>query len=66
MNRKLVNENSKIPMKNRLLIVMFVISTAIFNCKENRKFIEVKNLSAFDNTLFIPTLEQKILLNGTC
>ncbi len=34
-------------MKNRLLIILFVISTVIFSCKENRKFPEVKNLSAF-------------------
>ncbi|MFA5620066.1 MAG: hypothetical protein WDA08_07170 [Weeksellaceae bacterium] len=47
-------------MKNRLLIILFVISTAIFSCKENHKFTEVKNLSAFDNTLFIPTLEHQI------
>lgn len=46
-------------MKNRLLIILF-ISSIIFSCKEDRKFPEVRNLSEFENTLFIPTLEHKI------
>jgi len=49
--------------KIRLILVQAFIFLLLFSCKENRKFTEVKNLSAFDNTLFIPTLEHEISRN---
>ena len=48
-------------MKN-LFIFSFLLFT-ILSCKEERKFPEVKKLSEFEETVFIPTLEHKISQN---
>ncbi len=45
---------------NRRILIFCLLFTNFYNCKENRKFPEVRNLSEFENTLFIPTLEHKI------
>lgn len=41
-------------------IVVTLILTTLFCCKNDRKFPEVKKLSEYANTQFIPTLEHKI------
>ena len=39
---------------------MTLILTIFFSCENDRKFPEVKKLSDYENTQFIPTLEHKI------
>ncbi|MCC7454560.1 MAG: hypothetical protein IT222_10370 [Crocinitomix sp.] len=49
--------------KNKVIISTFIL-TAIFSCaeiiKDESRFPEVKNLTEYKNTTFIPTLEHKI------
>ena len=47
-------------MKNQTAIIFTLILTTLFSCKNDRKFPEVKKLSEYKNTQFIPTLEHKI------
>lgn len=47
-------------MKRQTAIILTLILTTIFSCKDDRKFPEVKKLSEYKNTQFIPTLEHKI------
>jgi len=42
--------------------LVFILTT-LFSCKNERKFLEVRNLSEYKNTQFIPTLEHKISNN---
>jgi len=39
---------------------LILILTTLFSCKNGRKFPEVKKLTEYENTKFIPTLEHKI------
>lgn len=52
-------ELTEIMKKQTVILLTFVFATLI-SCKDDRKFPEVKDLSEFKNTLFIPTLEHKI------
>lgn len=47
-------------MKRQTAIISTLILTTLFSCKNDRNFPEVKKLSEFENTQFIPTLEHKI------
>jgi hypothetical protein len=47
-------------MKRQNVIILTIILTTLFSCKNDRKFSEVKKLSEYKNTQFIPTLEYKI------
>ena len=47
-------------MKRQTGIILTLILTTLFSCKNDRKFPEVKKLSEYKNTQFIPTLEHKI------
>ncbi len=47
-------------MKNQTAILLTLILTTLFSCKNDRKFPEVEKLSEYINTQFIPTLEHKI------
>lgn len=47
-------------MKKHTTIILTIILTSLFSCKNDRKFPEVKKLSEYKNTQFIPTLEHKI------
>lgn len=47
-------------MKTQKIFALFTFSLLLLSCKEDRKFPEVKNLSEYKNTEFIPTLEHKI------
>jgi hypothetical protein len=47
-------------MKKQTVIILALILTTLFSCKNDRKFPEVKKLSEYKNTQFIPTLEHKI------
>ena len=47
-------------MKRHTAIIFTLILTTLFSCKNDRKFPEVKKLSEYKNTQFIPTLEHKI------
>lgn len=47
-------------MKRQIAIILTIILTILFSCKNDRKFSEVKKLSEYKNTQFIPTLEHKI------
>lgn len=47
-------------MKRQITIILTLILTTIFSCKNDRKFPEVKKLSEFKNTQFVPSLEHKI------
>lgn len=47
-------------MKRQNAIIFTLILTTLFSCKNERKFPEVKKLSEYKNTQFIPTLEHKI------
>lgn len=47
-------------MKRQAAIIFTLILTTLFSCKNDRKFPEVKNLSEYKNTQFIPTLEHEI------
>lgn len=47
-------------MKRQTAIILTLILTTLFSCKNDRKFPDVKNLSEYKNTQFIPTLEHKI------
>jgi len=47
-------------MKSQTVIIFTLILTTLFSCKNDRKFPEVKKLSEYKNTQFIPTLEHKI------
>lgn len=47
-------------MKRQTAIILTLILTTLFSCKNDRKFPEVKKLSEYKNTQFIPTLEHKI------
>ena len=47
-------------MKRQTAIILTLILTTFFSCKNDRKFPEVKKLSEYKNTQFIPTLEHKI------
>jgi hypothetical protein len=47
-------------MKKQTAIIFTLILTTLFSCKNDRKFPEVKKLSEYKNTQFIPTLEHKI------
>lgn len=44
---------------NRFVIFTFII-TILYSCNEDSRFPEVKNLTEYKNTTFIPTLEHKI------
>ncbi len=37
-----------------------IVLTSLFSCKSDKKFTEVKKLSDYKNTQFIPTLENEI------
>ncbi len=50
-------------IKKQTQILGMLICTIFFSCEKERKFKEVKNLSEFKNTQFIPTLENKISNN---
>jgi hypothetical protein len=50
-------------MKRQTAIILVFILTTLFSCKNERKFLEVRNLSEYKNTQFIPTLEHKISNN---
>lgn len=50
-------------MKRKTTIILTLILITLFNCKKDRKFLEVKKLTEFKNTEFIPTLEHKISQN---
>ena len=47
-------------MKKQNAIILTLILTTLLSCKNDRKFPEVKKLSEYKNTQFIPTLEHKI------
>lgn len=47
-------------MKRHTAIILILILTTLFSCKNDRKFPEVKKLSEYKSTQFIPTLENKI------
>jgi hypothetical protein len=47
-------------MKRQNTIILTIILTTLFSCKNDRKFPEVKKLFEYKNTQFIPTLEHKI------
>lgn len=47
-------------MKRQTTIILTLILTTLFSCKNDRKFPEVKKLSDYESTQFIPTLEHKI------
>lgn len=47
-------------MKRQTAIVLTLTLTALLSCRNDRSFSEVKKLSEFKNTQFIPTLEHKI------
>lgn len=47
-------------MKSKATILLTLILTTLFSCKNDRKFPEVKKLSEYKDTQFIPTLEHKI------
>ena len=47
-------------MKRQSAIILVLSLTTLFSCKNDRKFTEVKRLSEYKNTQFIPTLEHKI------
>lgn len=47
-------------MKRQTAIILTLILTTLFSCNNDRKFPEVKELSEYKNTQFIPTLEHKI------
>jgi hypothetical protein len=47
-------------MKKQTAIILTIILTSLFCCKNDRKFTEVKKLSEYKNTQFIPTLEHEI------
>lgn len=47
-------------MKRQNAIILTLILTIVYSCKNDRKFPEVKKLSDYKNTQFIPTLEHKI------
>jgi len=47
-------------MKRQTGIILTLILTTLFSCKNDRKFPEVKKLSEYKNTQFIPTLEHNI------
>jgi len=47
-------------MKKQTAIILTLILTILFSCKNDIKFSVVKNLSEFEKTQFIPTLEHKI------
>ena len=47
-------------MKKNTAIILTLILTTFFSCKNDRNFPEVKKLSEYKNTQFIPTLEHKI------
>lgn len=47
-------------MKRQNAIILIIVLTTLFSCKNDRKFSEVKKVSEYKNTQFIPTLEHKI------
>ena len=47
-------------MKKQTVFILILMLTTLYSCKNDRKFPEVKNLSEFKNTQFIPTLEHEI------
>ncbi|KGO86078.1 hypothetical protein [Flavobacterium suncheonense] len=47
-------------MKKQTAIILTLFLTTLFSCKSDRNFPEVKKLSEYKNTQFIPTLEHKI------
>jgi hypothetical protein len=47
-------------MKRQNTIILTLILITFFSCKNDKDFPELKNLSEFKNTQFIPTLEHKI------
>lgn len=51
-------------MKKQTAIILTLILTTLFSCKNDRKFPKVKKLSEYKNTQFIPTLEHKISNNN--
>lgn len=48
---------------NKKISILALIFTILFGCKKDSKFPEVKNLSEFSHTQFIPTLENQISKN---
>jgi len=47
-------------MNRQTLIILTLVLTTFFSCKNDREFQEVKELSEYKNTQFIATLEHKI------
>lgn len=47
-------------MRQQSLIIMTVVLTIFLSCQNNRKFPEVTDLSQYEKTEFLPTLENKI------
>lgn len=47
-------------MKRQTAIILTLILITLFSCENDRKFPEVKKLSEYKKTQFIPTLEHKI------
>lgn len=50
-------------MKKQITIILILILTTIFGCKNHNIFPEVEKLSEFQNTQFIPTLEYEISID---
>ncbi len=50
-------------MKKQITIILILILTTIFGCKNHNIFLEVEKLSEFQNTQFIPTLEHEISID---
>ena len=44
----------------RINIIFAIVLTTLISCNNDRKFSEVRNLSEFEKTEFIPTIEHKI------
>ena len=47
-------------MKTSTSTIIFFVLIALFSCQSERNFPEVKNLSYYKNTEFVPTLEHEI------
>ncbi len=47
-------------MKRKTAISSFISLIVLFGCNSDREFSERKNLSEFNKTIFVPTLEHKI------
>lgn len=47
-------------MKNKNAIILTLVISTLISCNNDTKFTEVKKISEYKNTQFIPTLEHKI------